>query len=104
MAACAAPAFDLSAPRAGLRGPPLFLNTPHVVRRSLAMLPCLIDDCRDQKLRRIKFAHGETIQPSLLSACQAMQLRAPDVPEFDVDPVRPTLAEEQNGHGESLNG
>jgi len=82
----------------------LFLNALHVIRRSLAMLPCLIDDCGNQQLRGIKFADGETVEPGLLSARQAMQLRAPDVPEFDVDPVRPTLAEEQNGHGESLNG
>jgi hypothetical protein len=83
-------------------GTSLFLNALHLVRRSLAMLPRLIDDCRGQQLRGIKFAHGETIEPCLLSAREAMQLRAPDVPEFDVDPVRPTLAEEQNGHGESL--
>ena len=68
------------------------------------MLPRLVDDCGDQQLRGIKFAHGETIEARLLSACKAMQLRAPDVPEFDVDPVRPALAEEQNGHGKSLKG
>ena len=68
------------------------------------MLPRLIDDRGDQQLGRIKLAHGETIEPRLLSACKAVQLRAPDVPEFDIDPVRPTLAEEQNGHGQSLKG
>jgi hypothetical protein len=66
------------------------------------MLPSLIDDGCRQQLRGIELAHGESFEPSLLSAREALELRAPHVPELDVNPVGATLAEEDDRHGSSL--
>ena len=63
------------------------------------MLPRLIDEGRGQQFRRIELADRESIKPCFLPAGQALKLRAAYVPEFDVDTVRPALAEEQDRYG-----
>ena len=80
-------------------GPPLLMNALHFVGRTLAVLPRLVDDRGCQELRRIEFADRETIEPRLLPARQAVKLRAPHVPQFDIDAVGAALAEEQDRHG-----
>jgi hypothetical protein len=75
------------------------LNALDFIGRSPPVLPRLVNHGRCQELRRIEFADRETIEPSFLTARQAMELRAPDVPELNVDAVRAALAEEQHRHG-----
>jgi hypothetical protein len=80
----------------------MLLDSFDFIWRTLAMLPSLIDDGCRQQLRGIELAHGESFEPSLLSAREALELRAPHVPELDVNPVGATLAEEDDRHGSSL--
>ena len=75
------------------------MNALHFIGRSLAVLPRLVDNGRCEKLRRIKLADREPVEPCLLTAGQAVQLRATDVPQLDIYAVRAALAEKQNGHG-----
>ena len=75
------------------------MNALDFIGRSLAVLSRLINDGRRQQLRRIEFADCETIEPGFLAAGQAVQLRAADVPKFDIDAVRAALAEKQDRHG-----
>ena len=62
------------------------------------MLPRLVDDRCRQEFERLEFADREPIEPRLVAAGQAVNLRAPDVPELDIDAVRAALAEEQRRH------
>src|SRR4051812_10909129 len=80
----------------------MFLDSPDLVRGTLAVLSRLINDRRRQQFRRVELADGESFEPCLLPARKALQLRSPDVPELDVDPVRATLAEEDDRHQSSL--
>ena len=80
----------------------MLLDSPHFIWRTLAVLPCLIDDCGGQQLRRVELADREPLEPSFLPARQAMQLRPAYVPKLDVDAVRAALAEQQDRHWTSL--
>jgi hypothetical protein len=62
------------------------------------MLPRLVNDCRRQQFCGIEFADREALQPCLLTACKALKLCPPHVPQLDVDALRTTLAEEENRH------
>lgn len=62
------------------------------------MFPRLIDDCGGQQLRRIELAHGEALEPRVLTAREAVHLRAPGVPQLHVDAIRTALAEEEDSH------
>ena len=62
------------------------------------MLPRLVDDRCRQEFERLEFAHREAIKPRLMAAGQAVNLRAPDVPELDIDAVRAALAEQESRH------
>jgi hypothetical protein len=66
------------------------------------MLAGLIDDGCGQQFRRLEVAHREPFEPRLLAAAEALQLSASNVPQLNIDAVRPALAEEENGHGGSL--
>lgn len=77
----------------------LLLNTLHFLGWALPMLPGLIDNRRCKQLGRIELADCETIEPRLVAAGQAVNLRAPDIPELDIHAVRAALAEQQNSHG-----
>ena len=81
---------------------PVLLDKSDFVRRALAMLPSLIDDRSGQQLRGIEFADCKSFQPRLLPARKALQLRSFHIPELDINAVRPALAEEENGHRNSL--
>jgi hypothetical protein len=78
----------------------LLLNTLHFIGRSLAVFPGLVDNGGGQELRRIEFADRETIEPGLLPASEAVNLRAPHVPKLDVNAVGAALTEEQDRHGD----
>lgn len=62
------------------------------------MLSSLVDDGARQKLHRIELADREPIEPSLVTAGQAVNPCPPHVPKFDIHTVRPALAKEQNRH------
>ena len=76
-----------------LSGLPLavLLDTPDFVRSPTAMSARLADHRRCQQLRGIELTKGKPLEPRLLSACRALQLRASDVPELDVDAVGATV-------------
>jgi hypothetical protein len=74
------------------------VNALDFVGGSLAVLSRLVNNGCDQQLRWIEVADRETIEPSFLAACQAMKLRAANVPKLDVDAVRTALAKEQDRH------
>jgi hypothetical protein len=78
------------------------MNALYFLECPLAVLPSLVDDGGYQEPRRIEFADCETIEPTLLTAGQAVKLRPQHVPELDVDAVGAALAEEQNRHGWSV--
>lgn len=80
----------------------LLMNALDIIRRSLAVLSRLVDNRGCQQLGRIEFTDRETIEPSFLTARQAMKLRAANVPKLDVDAVRAALAEEQDRHRERV--
>jgi hypothetical protein len=80
----------------------LLTNALDFIGRSSAMLSRLVDNRRCQQLGRIEFADRETIEPSLLTARQAMKLGTADVPKLDVDAVRAALAKEQDRHGQGV--
>lgn len=82
-----------------LDGLALLLNTLYFLGWALPMLPRLIDNGRSKQLGRIELADRETVEPRLVAAGQAVNLRAPDVPKLDIHAVRAALAEEQNRHG-----
>jgi len=83
----------------GRVGLSLLMNALHFIGRSLAVLPRLVDHSRRQQLLWVELADRESIEPSLLTACQAMKLRAPNVPDLDIYAVGAALAEEQARHG-----
>ena len=62
------------------------------------MFTGLIDDGCGEQLGRIELADSESFEPCLLSAREAMELCAPDVPQLDVDAIGAALAEEKDGH------
>jgi hypothetical protein len=66
------------------------------------MLPRLVDHGGSQQLRWIEIADGESFQPRLVPARQAMKLCATDVPQLDVDTVGAALTEEKRRHRTSL--
>lgn len=72
------------------------LNTLHFLVRAFPMLPGLIDHRRRKQLGRIELADCETIEPRLVAAGQAVNLRALHVPKLDIHTVRAALAEEQD--------
>jgi hypothetical protein len=76
----------------------VFLNAAGFVWWAFSMFPRLIDDRSRQQFRRLKFADGEALKPALLAARETVKLRTPDIPQFDVDAIRTTLAEEKNSH------
>ena len=78
---------------------PMFFDTSDFVRRPLPVLARLIDDGCGEQLGRIELADGESFEPRLLSAREAMKLCAPDVPQLDIDAIGATLAEQEDGHG-----
>lgn len=80
-------------------GLPLVLHALHVVGRAPTVLACLVNDGRRKQFRRIELADRETIEPCLVAASEALKLRAPHVPQFDIDAVRAALTEQQNSHG-----
>jgi hypothetical protein len=80
----------------------MLLDSPDLVRGTLAVLSRLINDRRRQQFRRVELADGESFEPRFLPAREALQLRSPHVPELDIDPVRATLAEEDDRHRSSL--
>ena len=69
------------------RGLSLFLHAVQFVRRTFAMLARLVDERRRHQFHRFELADREPIEPSLMAARQAANLRAPHVPELDVDAV-----------------
>ena len=69
------------------------------VRWPLPVLARLVDDGCGEQLGRIELADGESFEPCLLSAREALKLCAPDVPQLDVHTIRTALAEEDDGHG-----
>jgi hypothetical protein len=77
---------------------PVFLDSAHFVRQSLPVLARLVNDCGGQQLRRIEFSDREAFEPRFLTAREAMKLRPPDVPHFDVNAIRTALAEEEDSH------
>lgn len=80
----------------------MLLDSFDFVWRTFSVLASLIDNRGGQQLRGIEIAHGEALEPSLLPAREALQLRSPHVSELYVDPVRATLAEEDDRHRSSL--
>jgi hypothetical protein len=65
------------------------------------MLPSLIDDGGGQQLRRVELADGKSVEPRLLPAGVALDLRPIGIPQFDVHAVGAALAE-QDGHEEGV--
>lgn len=76
----------------------MLLDPFEFVWRALSVLASLIDHRGGQQLRGVEVAHGEALEPSLLPTREALKLRSPHVPDLDVDPVRATLAEEDDRH------
>src|SRR5690349_19940407 len=76
----------------------MLLDALHFIGWALSELARLIDDGRRQQLRRIEVADSEPLEPCLMSASDAVKLRALDVPQLDIDAVRAALAEQERGH------
>src|SRR5206468_750696 len=88
-----------SPPRAVLSGGfPLVPDALDIVRRPLAMLARLVDERGRDQLDGLELAHRESIEPRFLAARQAVNLRAPHVPQLDIHAVRAALTEEENRH------
>jgi hypothetical protein len=82
----------------------VLLDPLGLVWRALAMLPSLIDDRRRQQFRRVEFTDREPLEPRLLPARVALELRTSDVPELDVDAIGAALAEQENSHEKPVYG
>ena len=80
----------------------MVLDALHFIGWTLSELARLIDDGRRQQLCRIEVADREPLEPCLMSAGEAVKLRALDVPQRDIDAVRAALAEQERRHGVSL--
>lgn len=80
----------------------MLLDAPDFFRRTLSVLSRLVHDGGGQQLRRIELAHGKSVEPSLLPARQTLQLSPSNVPQLDVDALRPTLAEQKHRHRGSV--
>ena len=79
----------------------LFIS-PGFLRRALAMLPGLIHHRRGQQLRGIEVADSKSLEPRFLPARDAVKLRAPDVPQLDVNAIGAALAKQKHRHRASL--
>jgi len=75
-----------------------FLNLRDFFRRSLPMLPRLIDERGGEELRRIELRDGEPVKPRFAATREAAQSGAVHVPICDVDAVRTALTEEKGRH------
>jgi hypothetical protein len=80
----------------------VLLNPTDFIWWTLAMLAGLIDHGGREQLRRIEFAQCEALEPRFLVARVTVQLSASPIPQFDVDPVRAALAEEDGSHASSV--
>jgi hypothetical protein len=83
-------------------GSSFVLKSADFVGWTPAMLARLVYDRRNEELCRVQFTYREPVEPRFVAAGEAVQLRPPNVPEFDVHAVRPALAEQQDAHPESL--
>jgi hypothetical protein len=68
-------------------GLPLLFDATQIVRRAFAMLARLFHERRRHQFHGFELADCEPIEPSLTATRQTMNLRAPHVPELDVDAV-----------------
>jgi hypothetical protein len=80
----------------------VFLDAPDFVWRTLAMLSRLVNDGRGEQLRRIELTDRESLEPSLLSAREALKLCPPVVPQLDVNVVGAALAKQKDRHGRGV--
>jgi hypothetical protein len=76
----------------------MLFNPAGFVWWTFAMFSRLIDDRSRQQFRRVELADREPLEPRLLAARVALELRTSDVPELDVDAIGAALAEEENSH------
>lgn len=63
------------------------LDLRNFVRRTFSMLPRLVHDCGRQELHGIEVRNREAINPRLVVAAEASQLRPAAVPHMHVHPV-----------------
>ena len=66
------------------------------------MLPSLVDHSSSEQLGRVELADGEPVEPGLVPAGVALDLRPIGIPQFDVHAVGAALAEQEDGHEEGV--